>query len=352
MDALLQYLLFRITWKILLIEVCLMIACCLAIVVIKWITKWGALRTERIQGQLSTLIEEYLFNQQPLKNFEIPQDLCQMRNLVEVLEKFDQRFTDQRWKDIKEKIISRYLLPLAEKNVNSRSWIKRQLAARSFLLWPAHASEAVLGKLLKDSKYLVRVVAAVCTTHTSYRKLFTELIHQMAKETELSRFPYRDALIQLDQEKFSWLEEILKTETDPKIIAICLDVLSTRYSKNLLSLIRPHVNSPDLDCRALAIKALGNIPSEEVLAILKSHLFDSDWKIRTEAINALQKLYAIDVIPELRRLLNDPVWWVRLQAALALKSFGKDGRDVLVAQDKDKEPNAYEISQYILALPS
>lgn len=328
-----------------------MVACCLAIVVIKWITRWNKHRAEKIQGELSGIIEDYLFNQQPLKNLEIPENLCHFRSLVEVLERYDQRFTDQRWQDIKKRIISSYLLGRAEKSVHSRSWLNRQLAARTFLLWPAHASEEILGKLLNDSKYLVRIVAVVCITHTHYRKLFVDMVHQMSKETVLSRFPYRDALVQSDHEKLSWLEEILKTSTDPKIVAICLDVLSTRYSKNIFSLVRPHVNSPDRECRILAIKALGNIPSEEVLAILKMHMFDSDWKVRSESVNALQKLYAIDAIPDLQKLLNDPVWWVRLQAAIALKSFGEEGRSVLASQDKAVVPHAYEISQYILALP-
>ena len=79
---------------------------------------------------------------------------------------------------------------------------------------------------------------------------------------------------------------------------------------------------------------------------------DSDWEVRAEAIKGLQQLYAIQTIPKLAFLLNDPVWWVRLQAALTLKSFGNEGISILTTQDKEREPLAYEISQYTLALSS
>lgn len=351
MDALLRYILYHIAFTLLTLEIVLMVSCCLAIIIIKLITKWSMNRRKLIQEQISSIIQTALLNEQPLESIIIPDKFCQFRNLVEVLEKFDQRFNDKRWTDIKEFIVSTYLGSKIENYTSSFSWFKRQLAARACLLCPHKAEENILKKLLDDSRYLVRVTAAVCITQTDYRHLFYEVLQKMSHETALSQFPYRDALMQINQEKYQWLELLLKEETDPAIVAICLDILTTRYTRNMLDIVKPFVNVENRVCRTLAIKALGNIPSSESIQLLKSHLIDSDWEIRAECLIGLQKLYAIQTIPEIRYLLNDPVWWVRLQAALALKNFGKQGIDVLNSQEVNQEPLAHEIAQYTLALP-
>src|SRR5207249_1607240 len=98
-----------------------------------------------------------------------------------------------------------------------------------------------LALLLKDPKFLVRVVAAVCITHTSYRDLFCDVIRKMSEETTLSRFSYRDALMQVSVEKFAWIEELLKSKPNSAITAICLDLLSTRTVHNLYALVTPFV---------------------------------------------------------------------------------------------------------------
>lgn len=351
MDALLRYSLYKIAYSLLMFEIILMLSCSLAIVIIKFITRRAVNRRLQRQEQIGKIIESYLFSAKSLDHIEIPKDLQQFRNLVETLENYDHLFSDQRWYDIKEKIIATYLMPRIGSYANSYSWLKRQLAARCLLLCPKLAEEKLLEKLLNDKRYLVRVAAAVCITETSYKNLFFEMIQKMSKETSLSQFPYRDALIQVSPEKYEWIESLLSSKPNKEISAICLDILSTRYSGNLFPLVQPYVNDSDSTCRTLAIKALGNIPNNESIELLINRLDDSDWNIRAEAILSLQKLYATQAIPKLKILLSDPVWWVRLQAALTLKAFGKDGINVLSTQSKEKEPLAYEIAQYTLAMP-
>lgn len=351
MDTLITYILVRLTIKILVVEFLIMVLCCIAIILIKAGSHWLADKKKAKQDKLSILIETTLFSKDPLDNFIIPSDLMNFQHAVEVLEKFDQRFTDQRWIDIKNRVVHQVLLNSIDKYANNRSWFKRQLAARALLLNPANAKEDILRKLLNDSSYLVRIVAAVCITKTPFENLFGEMIVRMSKETELSQFSYRDALMQCDHKKFKWIEYILETNTDPAVSAICLDLLSTRYTDNLLPLISPFLRSENQKCRILAIKAVGNIPNSDAIRILNEHLTDSDWEIRAESVVGLSKLHAVQSSTKLQIMLNDPIWWVRLQAALALKSFGIEGKMILANQNKDLVPLAYEIAQYTLALP-
>lgn len=358
MEALLRYALYHFTRFILTAEIAIMLAACISIACIKAYTNWKADCSQRLQARLSSDIESVFFHRTSITTLQWPFVRHQYRDIIEVLEKFDQRISDPLWLQIKQMILEVYLLPYASMLAASLSWVKRQLAARCYLLWPEKAPKDELDKLLHDKKYLVRVVAAVCIAQSNHRDLFQKMIWQMSKEYELSRFSYRDALIQASPEKFLWLEEILKGNPPSDIAAICLDVLATRLSHSLLPIIKSYVSKEDPQCRLLAIKALGNLPSKEACAILQQHLVDSSWEIRAESIKGIVKLYATETIPQLTFLLNDPMWWVRLQAALALKEFGPRGQEILLAQTQENSKESYEIAQYVLsfadanALPS
>jgi hypothetical protein len=351
MDALLRYILYKIAYTLLGLELFLMVFFALAIIVTKLITKWRSNRRKENQEQISNLFEEALLSDEPVANISIPNHLLDYRNIIETLERFDQRFKDERWKAIKEKVVGTYLIPKTESYGTSYSWFNRLLAARTFFLCPNLANEHLLKKLLDDPRYLIRVTAAASITKISNEALFYDVIKMMSKETHLSQFRYRDALLEADEEKYRWIEHILSKETDPEIINICLDIVSSRYSNRLLTTVKPFLKNSHRACRIIATRALGNIPNEESIELLQSGAKDSDWEIRSEAIVGLQKTFATQAIPELKELLNDPVWWVRLKAAMALKSFGDEGIKVLHEQRKEKHPLAHEISQYILAMP-
>lgn len=351
MDALLRYILYQISYSLLFYELMLMVSACLLIVLTKLITRYATKKRNKNQNEISQLIEKFLLNEEPLDQLIIPSRLQAHRNLVETLEKYDQLFNDVRWRAIKEKIVSTYLSPYEKRRSSSFFWFTRQLVSRTLLLCPHLAKKETLIKLLDDNKYLVRIPAAVCITKLRDRDLFIKVIERMSCETALSQFPYRDAIIQTNEDNFLALSSLLKTEKNKKIIAICLDILSTRYTDDLFDLVKPFMNDTDRTCRVLAVKALGNIPNEQAIKLLIGHLSDSDWEMRAEAITSLQKLYATQSIPDLVQLLQDPIWWVRLQAALTLKSFGREGVEALSSQDNTKSPLAHEIAQYTLALP-
>ncbi|MFI0435391.1 MAG: HEAT repeat domain-containing protein [Parachlamydiaceae bacterium] len=351
MDALLKYLLEKIAISLLGIELAIMLSCAIAIVIIKCITKIVAKHRLYVQDKISTMIEQFLLQDKNVEELVIPRTMRQCRNLIEVLEKFDQRFIDERWLEIKEKINSTYLLPLAPAYASSFSWVKRQFAARSSLLSPRLANPAVIGQLLEDKRYLVRVAAAVCVTQMSSQELFFRVIHMMSEETPLAQFPYRDALIEVSEEKYGWITSLLSTTTDDKIRAICLDILPLRYSPHLFALIQPFVTSGHRPCRLLAIKGIATINSEEAIEMLIRHLEDSEWEVRAESAIGLRQLHVIRAIPNLKERLNDPVWWVRLQAALALKNLGEPGVNVLLSKELDLYPHAAQIARYALALP-
>lgn len=349
MDELLKYLLLRIALYILLIEFLCILLGCLLIVIVKFYNRWSEAKTKKDQDEISSIIQKTIFGKDDVHKIEIPSHFCDHNNLVEVLERYDRHFIDSRWVELKETIVKKYLVSKAKAAISSYFWIQRLLAARTFLLCPSIAQEDELRKLLNDSRYLVRVTAAVCITKTPYKKLFYEMLQKMKSETDLSQFPYRDALVSSSEQVFGWLKEILLTEKDPEIQAICLDAVSTRFSPDLFPILSSYLDSENKNCRIFAIKGLSNIPSPKTIEILENKLTDKEPDIRLETVKSLEKLYAVTSIDKLATVLRDPDWNVRLQAAMTLKGFGSQGLRIL-SEQQPKDHFAYQISQYALAL--
>ncbi|MEM1283636.1 MAG: HEAT repeat domain-containing protein, partial [Chlamydiota bacterium] len=228
---------------------------------------------------------------------------------------------------------------------------KRQLSARCFFLNPNKCEKEELEILLNDPMFLVRVIAARAIIKLSDKKLFESAIRKMAEETPLSRYSYRDALINADNEKFQWLEELASTEKNSEICSICLDLLSTRTTTNQFPIAKKFIYTGSKECKFNSIQILKKLPGKETVDLLTHSLSDNDWEIRAEGAKALASLQMVETAPQLEPLLSDKVWMVRLQAALALKQFDQKGMKFLSEQNREQSPEAYEITQYVISLP-
>lgn len=350
MEELFRYALFKLAKAILYLELISIAGCLIIIVLIKIHAGWRRRKDGEIQRKLSELISDAL----AAKNFtvSVPPLLSRFKNLLATLESFDRKFTDEDWVKIKKHIFQTRLLKRARRYLKRRSWVRRQRAARCFLLCPEAAAKKEIYRLVHDRKFLIRIIAASIVVKTSYQDLFYEVVRVMSKENAQSRFPYRDVLLHADAEKFQWLEKLLQTDLNPAVSAVCLDLLSTRTTKNLFSVIVPFIYGKDRQCRFLAVKILRSMPSEEAADILYHCLDDEDWEIRAESLKALDPALAKKFLPAIEERLNDSVWSVRLQAALLLKKLGGEGVQALSSINPHKKAEAYEIARYVLANPS
>lgn len=348
MEELLRYSLLRVVVIILILEAIILVGCAIAIFLIKYYSD----RKKRMEQERKDILSQHIMEAlQNKKEPTLPKEQLKFKSLIETLENFDRRFSGSEWEEVKDKIIDWYLLDNAHAAVESSSWVMRQLAARCFLLSPKKATKEELSNLLDDQKFLVRVVAANAIVKSPNRELVENVVKKMATETSLSRFSYRDALINADGEKFQWIEEMAEKEKDPNIAALCLDILSTRTTHNLFPLAKNNIYSKDKQCKLESIKILKNLPSKETSDLLMHSLTDNDWEIRAEGVKALAEQHATGTAHQIYNLLSDNVWFVRLQAALALKKFDQHGMMMLSSINQISNPKAYEIAQYVLSLP-
>lgn len=351
MDELLRYSLFNIAFTVLLFELSVIGLCFAVIVGIKLYFTVKTRIDLFVQNQLSGLMMQAVASNQ--NSLPLPFYLQGFRNLLKTMNTIETKITDRSWDELKDGLIKTYLLKQAKKWALSRFWTKRFLSAQCFLLNPSLAKREELSTLLNDSKLLIRIIAARAIAGLNDRDLFEQVIFRLSKEGKLARFTYRDFLIKVDEKKFEWILEILRRDINIEISAVCLDLLSTRTTKNVFAAILPFIYGSDRECRLLAVKILKNIPSGEAFDILFHCLKDEDWEIRAEALKTLapNRQLIQKGIEKIENLLHDPVWLVRLQAALALKKLGNQGFQILSRINPEKEPEAYEISRYVFALP-
>lgn len=337
---------------ILMIQIVILILIFLAIALIRLWKYMRASREKQHADLIKRLISASIQKKQILEVSSIPKGLRHLSDLLPILEIYDHDFSDFIWQQTKNQLIDQVLLKEAKVFMLSRDWVKRQMGLRCIALDPERLiDETQVMPLLNDPKFLVRIVAASCLIRSKRPHLLLPTIQRMAKESTMARYPYRDCLINSGAETFVCLAQLAAQETDPELIAICLDVLSTKISHNLSQLAIKHVTSQNIPCRLASIKILSKIASPDSQKWLISSLEDPEWEIRAEGAKALGKILAFKSIPQLNLLLNDKEWFVRLQAALALKAMGIQGRQVLNVQEQQKNPEAYEIANYVLALP-
>lgn len=343
---LLQIAFFVFLMELVLTVFCFFLMCCFRIA-----SNRKKERQKVVGNQLSQVILISLQNKASFNSSILIKNNHNFEDILFVLEAFDRRIADDFWQTIKDSILQNHLLPKAKKMIHSFSWIQRNLAIRCIALNPKLAGEQIIIPFLSDPKYIIRSTAASCAVQIGTEKLIHLVLEKTCQETPLARYPFRDALIQGGPAIFSIIKEIAAKETNPKIRALILDVLSTKVQPDLMPLIIKEIRSKDHESKLAAIKILANFPRDDAANELMYSLNDENSDVRAEASKSLGNISAKQSIPNLSKLLIDPEWWVRLQAALALKKLGSEGKNVLLQQDPDINLQAYDVAHYVLKLP-
>lgn len=334
------------------IEVCIILLILLSMIAVRVIQTLRAKKLREHKQNLNLLLDDAILHDRPIDVSKVPEDLKSMYVLLPILEAYNHNFKDAIWKECKERLIDAYLAKDLNKYLQSRQWQKRQEGLRLMALWPEKLfSKDFAVPLLQDKVYLVRVAAAHCLIKTGEHDYVKMVLERMVQESRLSQYPFRDALIQGGPRVFEQLEKIAENDQNPLVVAVCLDVLSTRTNHNLLPLAKQYLHSPDMLCRLGAIKVFESIGGIESTQSITERLMDGDPVIRRTSAKALGRLRAVSSVPQLVLLLQDSDYLTRLNAAIALKEITPEGRDALFGQKPEISRVAYDTAQYILAIP-
>lgn len=336
---------------ILIIELFVLLFCFGSMIVVRCLRNFGQHQSNRRRKELRDMLACSIEKKEPLTIEAIPSRLRHYEDVLSTVETFERYFVDTTWQETKKRMIEGLLAKKALSYIKSSKWKQRQLGLRCIALNPKQLIEnQTIISCLNDSKFIIRILAASVLIHAEQKKLLLTVVKRMVQESPMARYAYRDLLINSNHLTFQWLEEIANEEKNPQIIAVCLDILSTKISHNLLPLAIEQIHSTDLSCKLSAIEIFSKTPSTVSQKYLAKSLCDENAQIRSQAALGLGLIRDLSSIKILSIALQDPVWEVRLQAANALKAMGKEGREELYKQTLEQNERAFEIAKYILSL--
>mgnify|MGYP001466587859 CR=1 FL=1 len=117
--------------------------------------------------------------------------------------------------------------------------------------------------------------------------------------------------------------------TDTRLECACIDALGVSCCRSARGTLAQRLQSPHLELRVAAARALGRLGMGEAIPVLAMALTDESWPVRAMAAQALGRLSAAPAVDALSACVSDRSWWVRHHAAYALLSAGDEGRDAL-----------------------
>lgn len=263
------------------------------------------------------------------------------RELLEILEVFNARFSGSDWQERKSALAEKYLLPKARKWVTSLFWTKRNLAARSFAIVPLPKDEKMILRLMNDRKFLVRNRATTAAIELESVDGIRNALSMMMREPGYSRCFYRDALLRCSPMAASHMISIGK---EPAIHEACLDVLNAKSWGLPIPFLSQDLQSKDPIIHRLSIGVLIRNPLVNTVDILVNALEDPEESIRVQAAKGLAIYSPLLHLECLERALSDASWFVRIEAARALKQAGDEGEKIL---RQPKDVAAKEAVQYV-----
>lgn len=207
---------------------------------------------------------------------------------------------------------------------------RRELAARRLGLLPDRRARRVLRRALVHGPESVRLAAArALARHRDLRALRWLLEHPEA----LSRRPL-PALAGLLRAfgpgaRAMLIAALERGLADTRLECACVDTLGLARCHSARGSITARLQSPHLELRVAAARALGRLGMGEAIPALAMALTDDCWPVRAMAAQALGRLKASPAVDALAECVSDRAWWVRHHAAYALAVIGGDGHDAL-----------------------
>jgi|GEM_PF-2155044 len=319
----------KIVITITMIELVLVFVASILIIFTRIYMGYRKKRYDRIRKEITSYFFQSLEKNANPNAFVLPRRLRNLRALLTVIEDIDETIKEANWLVLKEMIIKRYLFPKARYSAKSLRWMRRNLAARTFALFPTKEDEDSILYLVSDKVPLNRIFAARAAIALATPTLLRRLFDMMVLEPVKNLFNLRDIVVNGSEIVYQWMQKELKRETDINMRFIYLDIFSAKKGYTIRQLIDLDLKSDVKYLREKAVQILIQFPTKEDLPLLKPFLKDPSEDIRAHVAKALGNLVGESAFEELKGALQDESFWVRMQAAISLRRLGKIGVDYL-----------------------
>lgn len=207
---------------------------------------------------------------------------------------------------------------------------RRELAARRLGMLPSVRTRRVLRRALVAGPENVRMVAARALARHRDLKALRWLLERPATLSHRP-LPALSGLLRSfgPGARAMLIAALERGLPETRLECACLDALGVSRCRSARHSIAQRLQSPHLELRVAAARALGRLGMGEAIPALVMTLTDENWPVRAMAAQALGRLSATPAVDALAASVSDRSWWVRHHAAYALAAIGDEGRDAL-----------------------
>lgn len=307
---------------------------------------------ENQKKQIDSYFRTLASSQKEFNAGNMPDNWRKLDLVLPVIYDIDKTNDSKHWLTLKESISHSVLLPIARKKYSSRTWLNRLLSAQCFELAMDDEDEGHVCVLMDDKVPLVHLYAITAAIKRSTISMINMVINYVAQKRRLGQSVYLRLFENAKPQVAGYVEDRLKTETDPFTRATCYKILlSFPPSQNNIDTSKD-LNASNIELRLAAIRYTVHKYKNDSVELLSQLISDNNWEVRSVSLFLLGKLNSKHLISQISQCLKDPVWWVRLNAALTLKSLGPVGIEVLSSLDPKADLYAYETAMHVLNTPN
>lgn len=336
---------------LLIIELAIVLILVINIFVLNYINRTRKMRLKIRTEKVDSIIKNALENKIDLDTtIEKLIGIVSSKELLKVIEKYNQTFKSKAWEDIKKKVFDSYLIHEARKKASSRSWKERLFSARCFSISSTKSDASMLLKLMNDRNNQVRFRIGPSIIRHEIKEGVIQMVKYLSLKPQGSyaRAIYLDQLTNGSSKVFEWIEELADEERDNQVHLACLEILKSKEFVISRPFLKENLNSSNPEIRLATVTIYAHNLQHDSEATLLENLNDPDELIKEQAIYGLGYFNRKTNIDKLVLLLDDASWRIRVQAAYSLIRMGEPGIAALNNVDRTVKKTAYETAQYAL----
>lgn len=275
---------------------------------------------------------------------------ARMESVIGMLQRVGSQTRGPGWERLVRDVRGTAWFAALERRTRSRLWWRRLAATHAFAEIALPEDAPLIEALSVDPHPVVRLASvSILKRVTTPRLVETALEIAGTPQSVVRRFVI-DTLTRTGALDVQSLADRLHAPRDGGELRLLLDVASILADPRLLAAVLSHARSEDVEIRIAVARVAGRIPHRESVRALFRLLEDPEWPVRAQAAAGLGVVGSSHGLRPLIRRLEDPSWWVRLRAALSLRRIGPVGEAALRAVDPAKDPYAWQMARYAMAL--
>lgn len=315
--------------EIAVLEFCLVILLILLIVTIT-IKRYFIARSEKyITNKIEYQLLKIMRNTQKYDASQFPARLKSVKNILQVITKFDKEKEHSKWFNIRGDFLRQTVLPLAREDLRRSNPVTDLYASAVFVLDAEDKDQQILSTIKYESNPLAYLNCCLSGIKFGFKDQIegmlgllaqTSWIYQTAFSYLFHGAPYKTQMI---------IKDVLENTSNTKLKAICYDVLTELPKTNVNVDVEKDIQSTELMVKIAAIRFIAYNDPIRAVPILIDLLDDPHFEVKLVSIHRIYMLNAIEAIPKLMTCLNDENSLVRVSAAKAIIHLDKEGIQIV-----------------------